>query len=260
MKLKTGLANNYIVITPIKIFFLLSSIFTLSNAVKVVRLPNMSPEHVFPIVKNYLPTNCTILEAGAYDGNDTRSIKQVFPASKIYCFEPVPQIFERYKNNTRDLKDVYGYQLALSDKLGKAEFYVSEDPGKPGIKSMSSSLREPKDHLKYSAVLFPEKCIVETITIDEWALKNGIDHIDFIWLDLQGSELETLKSSPKVMKTVQVIYTEIEFVEAYKGQALFQDIEKWMTEQGFVRIAQDFDLPPKDWFGNAIYVRSSLVK
>lgn len=221
-----------------------------------IQFPSMDPKHVLEVVKLFLPENPVIVDAGAYDGKDDIPLfKKQWPHSKIYAFEPIPDIFDRLKTKEVELPGIICYRLALSDKSGKADIFVSVDYSCPTKTSYASSLLRPKEHLKYSELAFPKKIIVDTITLDEWADQNKIKNIDFLWLDLQGVELNVLKASPKILKTVKVIYTEVEFVEAYEGQYLFKDVDLWLTEQGFKRVARDFSFPVNNWFGNAVYVR-----
>lgn len=222
------------------------------NQVKVITGKHID---VINVVQNYLPKNPIILEAGAYDGKDTQNMKSFWPSATIYSFEPDPENFKKLSARTKNLSAVYISSLALSDTNGQATFYRSDDP-KHKDNKQSGSLLEPKDHLKYSPVTFDEKIIVPTITIDTWATKNNVQHIDLLWLDMQGAELLALKAGQSILKTVTAIYTEVEFVEAYKEQALYGEIKQWLEEQGFTMIAQDFPIEKNNrWYGNIAMIR-----
>lgn len=211
------------------------------------------PTEVLAIVKPYLPENPIILEAGAYDGADSLIMKNYWPKAQLHTFEPIPQLYQQLVSKTETQEDMYAYKYALGDYIGIATFYVSEFAEKPGIPSASSSLLRPKDHLIHAPhVLFNSEITVPIITIDEWAKENGVKSIDFMWLDMQGYELNALKAAPQIMKTVKAILTEVEFVEAYEGQYLFDDVKTWLEEQGFVMIARNFYC---NWFADALFVR-----
>jgi len=93
-------------------------------------------------------------------------------------------------------------------------------------------------------------------TFDAWAKDHAVDHIDFMWLDMQGYELHALKASPNILKTVKVILTEVEFVEAYEGQYLSYDIKDWLEKNGFVMIAQNISA---GWYGDMLFVRNDVL-
>lgn len=207
------------------------------------------------VAKRHLPYNPVILDAGAFTGKEIILMKKFWPHSTIHALEPVPEIFEKLKINTKSLPRVFKYNIGLSTTSGEKVFYLSNEPNNAEI-SMSSSLREPKEHLDYSATQFNKKMTLQCKNLDEWAEENNVENIDMLWLDMQGVELEIMKSAPIVMSKVKVIYTEVEFVEAYKDQAQWEEIKSWMESQGFYLAARDFDIPPNFWFGNAIFVRT----
>ncbi len=216
-----------------------------------------NPLQSIKFIRNYLPKDPIILEAGAYDGKETIKLMQFWLKGTVYSFEPVPQLYEKLLHRTRQYNRIHVYPQALSDKIGTAQFHVSSFEDSPDEASASSSLLQPKEHFKYAPIVhFDSTITVPTTTIDAWADEHGIDHIDFMWLDMQGAELQALKAAPKMLKTVKVILTEVEFIEAYKGQPLYQEIKTWLEAQGFEIIGADVDLEkPNHWFGDVLFVR-----
>lgn len=239
--------------TAIISMFFLCTLYHFSNAVE--QLQPHYKESIFTLAKKFLPKNPIILEAGAYDGDDTLSMSNFWPLSKIYTFEPIPELFQKLVKKTKHKKNIFPFQLALSDTEGAVSFYLSAYMSTLQEIGASSSLLLPKEHLTMAPdVVFNKEIKVTAVTLDNWAKSNGIKNIDFLWLDLQGSELPVMKSASHIMKTVKVVYTEVEMIEAYKNQALAKDVKSWLEGQGFVLIAKDFD-ENKDWFGNYFFVR-----
>lgn len=203
-----------------------------------------------------LPQAPIIVEAGAYNGDDSAVLANRWPQGYVHCFEPIPELYKVVLEVTKDSKNLSAYPLALADKEGVADFYVSSSDAHPDVPSASSSLLQPEQHLeKAPNVLFKKKIQVQTITLDQWADENKIDHIDFMWLDTQGSELSILKHGQEILKTVKVVLMEVEFVEAYKNQPLFSEIKTWMESQGFRLEAIHLGC---DWYGDALFVRNEL--
>jgi FkbM family methyltransferase len=207
------------------------------------------------IVSQFLPDNPVIVEAGAYDGQDTQKMVKQWPLCTIHAFEPLPEIYDRLEKNTAHLPQVYRYQLALSNATGSSLFYVSERSDKPGIASQASSLHAPKERLQKSPMIFPRTTYVKTITLDEWAHKNTIQSIDLLWLDTQGHELTILQAAPKILPHIRVVLAEVSFIESYEGQQSYEQVVQWMNEQGFEQVARDFQDMSKGFFGNALFVK-----
>ena len=56
---------------------------------------------------------------------------------------------------------------------------------------------------------------------------------DFIKMDVQGSELDVLKNGVNILNTSVIAQIEVEFVEMYKNQPLFADVDTFMRAHGF---------------------------
>ena len=72
--------------------------------------------------------------------------------------------------------------------------------------------------------------------LETFCKENNIDHIDLIWMDLQGAELIALKSMGReLMSTVKVIHTELEMTPIYKDQCLFEDVNQFLKNYNFYK-------------------------
>jgi len=213
-------------------------------------LPKVSNERISKIVlKKYLPANSVIVDCGAHDGADTIELARVFKEGIIHAFEPVEKLFHRMKNRGNPNKNIHYYQLALADKTGTMDFYISE-----GASDGSSSLLEPASHLKdHPDTFFNNKIIVKTSTLDNWAKENNIDKVDLLWLDMQGYELNMLKASPVILDKVSVIHTEVSTKETYKGVVQYTAYRAFLEDKGFEVVLEAI---PKGWdMGNVLFVR-----
>jgi FkbM family methyltransferase len=234
------------------IFFFLSMYATSSSAL----LSFNHPQEALALAAQYLPNNPVIIEAGAYDGAESLVMAQKWPQGFVYTFEPIPYLYANLVKTTIHQPNIFTYPYAVGDKVGRASMYVSESPSAPGIPSQSSSLLAPKEHLNYSNVLFKKVINVPVTTFDVWAEENNVDHVDLMWLDMQGYELNALMASPKILSTVRVILTEVELVEAYANQYQFEEVKSWLEEQGFELIARNNYC---SWFEDALFVRKELL-
>lgn len=71
---------------------------------------------------------------------------------------------------------------------------------------------------------------VNTTRIDDIA---EINDIDFIKIDIQGGELNVFKHALRILPATLLIQTEVEFIELYKGQPMFADVDQFLRGQGF---------------------------
>ncbi len=196
----------------------------------------------------YFPEDPVILEAGAHKGKDTLEMARLWPKGTIHAFEPVPHLYQTLIRKTKTFKNIHCYQVALGDTTGTQPMFISS-----GASDGSSSLLSPKGHLNYyPKVYFDEIIEVKTITLDDWAKENCITRIDFMWLDLQGLELNVLKSGRKILPTVRAIYSEVSGTELYEGQELYDQLNDWLCTEGFSIEREEIE----NGSGNVFFIRS----
>lgn len=62
---------------------------------------------------------------------------------------------------------------------------------------------------------------------------DELGDVDLIKIDIQGAELSVFQNAPRVLSETLMIQTEVEFVEMYKGQPLFADVDICLRNAGF---------------------------
>ena len=208
------------------------------------------------LIAKFLPFNCVVLEAGAHYGTDTINFVKQWPAGKILCFEPNPNAFTKLCENTKQFNNVQRYNLALGDHNGMSTFHVCYGTGgkSPEFEGASSLLPpSPAMEIHYQGPTIEVPCVI----LDEWCKQNKIDHIDFMWLDLEGFELQALKNSPQILSTVKVIYTETNFFPFRVGTTQYQTLKRFLEQSGFQLLSH--------WYreglqGDAIFVKKEIYE
>lgn len=72
---------------------------------------------------------------------------------------------------------------------------------------------------------------VDTVRLDD--VPETAD-ADMLALDIQGAELMALQNAEKLLSSALVVQSEVEFVEMYKGQPLFSEVEQFLRRHGFM--------------------------
>ncbi|MEP7025808.1 MAG: FkbM family methyltransferase [Actinomycetota bacterium] len=193
----------------------------------------------------YLPPDPVILEAGACDGTDTVRFAQRWPGGVIHAFEPVPELYAEAQLGTAHLPGVRLHPLALSSRTDPAIMHVV-DPGPGGNRGTSSLLLADSADEAHARDIE-----VKAVTIADWAHAEGVNRIDFMWLDMEGMELAALKAAGPVFATVKAVCMEVSREERYSGIPSYGEVVAWMSGQGF-RVAID---RVTLWFGNILFVR-----
>lgn len=99
----------------------------------------------------------------------------------------------------------------------------------------TSSLYEPNLALMEKFQNLAELCqVVERLPIETVRLDDALNgqKPDFLKMDVQGAELDVLAGATISLESVLVVQTEVEFIELYKGQPLFADIDAALRQAG----------------------------
>lgn len=211
----------------------------------------------------YLPNNPVILEAGTCGGEDTCNFKRIWKGATIYGFEPIPASYERALQNTKALNGVTIFPYALSNSVGEATFFVSQS--NVGCSSLLAD--------NFSSVVWPFESdpsgedfsnnhykdvpiTVPVTTVNTWGKENNISHIDYIWLDTEGAELQILSSATDFLRDVRVISTEVNFQEFRAGMTQFSQLYEFLTQHNF---SLKYIWANPRWQGVAMFVNNRFL-
>jgi len=180
------------------------------------------------------PDQVVVFDAGAGQGDITVTYLRSWPNATYFLFEPVPANVKGLEQRFRKHPRVHIVPKALSDKDGKAAFYVGGHNAE-----MSSLLRRPSEEDCHRYYREPNTAFseitVDTITLDTFAEEANVEQVHLIKADVQGAERQVLEGTRRLMKRGMplVWYTEVSFVELYKGAALFGEMDRLFNECGY---------------------------
>jgi len=188
------------------------------------------------LIKKYIGSADTIFELGARDCNETIAFSKELPDAHIYSFECNPATLPQCRKRVKDISHITLVEKAVSNRDGTVSFFPIDqektettwEDGNPGASSMLPATG------KYPI----EKYVQNKITVPSTTLKSFLESkripkIDAIWMDLQGAELMALEGLGDKLQNVGIIHCEVEFLEIYKGQALYKEIKRFMNSNGF---------------------------
>ena len=159
---------------------------------------------------------------------------------RVLGFEPDTTEFERLVA-TADGTTTF-FNTALHNQRGTVPLYVARDRGLTSIYKPNRAFVDAFPQ----ADRFDTTSVVEmhTDTLDSVAAEHGIEDVDFIKADTQGSELHVLQGARGVLsRSTLGVEVEVEFAPIYEGQPLFADVDRHLRGLGFLL----FDLRPVYW-------------
>lgn len=172
--------------------------------------------------------NPIVFEIGAHHCEDTPRIREAANNTyKYFAFEPDPR-------NIKVIKESGIHNMvcfcpwAIGNQYGHIDLHQSSGNAHGGEDwTGSSSIRKPKNHLDaHPWCKFEDSVKVPIATLDHvFNIFRAIDHIDFIWCDIQGAEGDMVKGGQEALKSTRYLYCEYSDAELYEGE---MKLDEWM--------------------------------
>lgn len=125
---------------------------------------------------------------------------------------------------------------AFADKDGTASLYITKARGWCSLlKPDEAAIQKIVTPLCWQTRPF-EVVATETInvtTID--AIKPKLPQIDFLQIDVQGTELAVLQGAANTLLSIAVLELEVRFSRIYEGEKIFPEINAYLENQGFLQ-------------------------
>jgi FkbM family methyltransferase len=168
-----------------------------------------------------------IVDIGANVGDFTAAIRALEPKSRVVCFEPGSAAAGTLRARFADDPKVVLDQRALSDREGTATLNMSGN-------GVFASLLAPQASMHG---LYPEGG-TEVVGQEE-VLTTTLDFavsepVRVLKIDAQGHEIPLLHGATRTLARADAVLIEVNFVSHYEGDALFFDVDRFMTDVGFV--------------------------
>ena len=169
-----------------------------------------------------------IVDIGASDGGYSPSYQPLIDVglASLIGFEPNKEACELLNKKNQNNSVYYPYFVGDGEA---ATFYETNWVLTGSLYPPNTPLLEKFQNLS-EVVTLKEVHPVQTHRLDDIAEINGAD---FLKMDIQGSELKVLENATNLLETTLVLQVEVEFVELYKGQPLFADVDSFLRSRGF---------------------------
>ncbi|MDQ6790821.1 MAG: FkbM family methyltransferase [Candidatus Dormibacteraeota bacterium] len=122
--------------------------------------------------------------------------------------------------------------LALGAHGGTSTLYQTHDAGGWSVFPPDHDIVERHPSLAGERV--EGTTTVPVTTLDDWCAQTGVGRVDVIKVDTQGSELQILEGSVRMLQTARAVEVEVEFNPLFEGAPLFGDVDAFLRAQGFV--------------------------
>ena len=170
----------------------------------------------------------TVLDIGANEGQFAHKVLKALPDVELHCFEPLPEAYEKLRQDLVDKKNVRTHPFALGEANTSADIHLN------AYSASSSFLALGTTHkTNFETALEVQTVQVSIRRLDDIAADLDLKENLFIKIDVQGFEDKVIRGGMNTIRKAKIIMLELTFEELYVGQPLFDDIYRLMRELGF---------------------------
>lgn len=192
------------------------------------------------LTKSKIPDPKVIWDIGSGDGREAQILSEAFPGSQILAIEPNPETFPLVEKISAKNQNIYPKNIAVSNfteivdfyKINTIETITSWADGNPGASSLLKSSG------KYPFEEYVQDLIqVQSLRAAEMIQQQPEIQPQLLWIDVQGTEDQVLKSFDSYINQVTSIVVELSLQEMYSEQALAgQVIDVLKNQFYFVKV------------------------
>lgn len=171
-----------------------------------------------------------VIEVGAHIGYFSQFFSELISENgKLIIFEPGINNLPYLKKNISFQRNIRLVEKAVSNKNGKANFYIENLSGQNN--SLLSNYKRFDDVLRNSGVTANKKITeVKTVTLDSFIEQDyPKEKPDFIKLDIEGAELYALQGMKKILD----LYSPILMVEVTEN---ISEVLKMLHEFDYILV------------------------
>lgn len=139
-----------------------------------------------------LSPGSTVLDVGANSGLFSLLAARREPTAHVHALEPVARVFDLLVGNVaaNQLQNVTCHRVACGDAVGRTTIHVPERESVPMMASLVSGWSRGRQA--------PED--VECVTLDGLVREAGLDRVDVIKIDAEGSEDAVLRGAARTLE------------------------------------------------------------
>ncbi len=163
-----------------------------------------------------------IFDVGAHKGEWLLMAREIFPNARIHAFEIIPELCQDLLRNCEGRGAEVINPFGLSDTNGATTIHYNPDS------TWSSSLMGQPPGRSWVAKT------VQVMTGDSYMEKYGIDHIDFLKIDVEGAEARVLKGFKSALLNKKIEIIQFKYNEyAIVSRFLLIDFYNLLVRHGY---------------------------
>jgi len=151
----------------------------------------------------------TIFDIGAHTGETVQYYRRLFPKSRIFAFEPNPELYQFCQQRFQEDKKVSIHQFAVGAENKQETMFINNDSATSSLKKSVEEAEKNWGRAVYQTVKTEN---VKVVTLDRFCGSIGVDVIHICKVDVQGHEMEVLRGAQGLLAQSQISLLQLEWI------------------------------------------------
>jgi len=194
-----------------------------------------------------------LFDVGANQGKYTTRLAGTFADTdfRIHAFEPSKQIFDVFNNNTKQLSHITSHQFGFGSKQEHVVLHK-----RAALSGHASVYNRRLEHFDMALDIKEE---IELKTLDQFCAEQGIGHIHFLKMDVEGHEWHCLQGASGMIEKGAIDFIQFEFGGCnIDSRTFFQDFWYLLNDKyHFFRVLKD-GLQPIDAYNERLEIFKNI--
>lgn len=173
-----------------------------------------------------------VLHVGANVGEEAPVYRELGINKQVWI-EPNKSLIPRLEAAVLNHPNVEAYVLNVcaGNENKEVTLHISNNAGQ------SSSVLELGTHkIAHPEVEYIEDQTILMVKLEDYLTEQVVEGLDCLNIDVQGYELQVLQGLGRIVDQMKMIYLEVNKEELYKGCALIDSIDLFLTAHRFRRV------------------------
>ncbi len=184
------------------------------------------------VIKRFIRSGDVVFDVGAYVGQWTDEVFQQCQGDRlqIHSFEPHPQTYQKLVGNLAQAittGQVFPNNFAVSNSEEIKTLYDYQN-----TPFLNTIYRRSSKNEKLYQLGIPQQFPILLTTLDAYCQRWQIKRINFLKIDVEGSELDVLKGATKMLQSGKIDYLQFEYGQTVQDagtslQAIFEFLKQF---------------------------------
>ena len=183
-------------------------------------------------IARFIRSGDVVFDVGAYIGQWTDEVLKQCKGDRlqIHSFEPHPQTYQQLVGNLAPgitAGQVFANNFALSNSEEMKTLYDYQNS-----RFLNTLYRRNSDDEKLYQMGTPRQFPILVTSLDAYCQRWQIQRINFLKIDVEGSELDILKGGTKMLQSGKIDYLQLEYGQTFKDagislKAVFEFLQQY---------------------------------